>query len=190
MALSGGKGNSRADTSSSSTTVTETTNNVDNRVTVTDFGAVSAGADIAHEALDSLAAALRSNENVTRDALSVTGDTARLASNLSEATTRAGLDFGRDAIDTVTRLNSDSLELLGGLVGKTIDASRTLARDNADANSRTVADAITGFRQLAVQTSESTDDKIARVAGYAFAAIAAALVLPGIFKGGSKTVVQ
>lgn len=92
------------------------------------------------------------------------------------------------ALDTVARVNSDSLDLLGGLVSESIDASRTLARDSADANSRTVADALSGFSTLAQRSAESTDDKMSRVIGYALAAVVAALVLPSLFKGAKATV--
>lgn len=164
-------------------------------VVQTDQGALAAGADVARRAIDFTGdliaqsrdalnrgfdfgeSALSSGERVARAALDSNGD----------ANARA-LDFGGDAISAIQRVNSDSLSLLGGLVSESIDASRTLARDSADANSRTVSDAIAGFGALAKQSTASTDDRVAKVAGYAVLAIVAAVVLPQLFKGGGKAV--
>src|SRR5689334_13612899 len=85
MSLSGGKGNSRANTESSSTTVNETTNNVDNsvRVLATDFGSVQAGTDVARDALsansDVAQTAINAGSDLARDALSFSGDAARIS---------------------------------------------------------------------------------------------------------------
>jgi hypothetical protein len=99
-----------------------------------------------------------------------------------------GLKLGGDALTTLERVNADSLTLLGGLVDKSIDASRTLARDSADSTAGLLQQAVEGFGSLARTTSEGESDKITRVVGFALAAVAAMVVLPAIFKGGGKGV--
>jgi hypothetical protein len=99
------------------------------------------------------------------------------------AANSAGLAFGESALNRVSQVQEGSLGLLAGLVDKSIDSSRTLARDSAEANAATVASAISGFGSLAKQTSASSDDRVTKVAGFALAALVAALVLPSLLKG-------
>jgi hypothetical protein len=163
---------------SSRTSISDSGNTSDNRDqsvndsgnVYSDFGAISAGRDLAESAL-SFASEAGSN-----------------ASGLAAASTNRALDFGADALTTVQRVNADSIELLGSLVGQTIDATKTLAREGAQANSTTLSDALGGFKQLAIQNSESDADKMTKVIGYALAAVVAALVLPAIFKSGGRAV--
>jgi hypothetical protein len=112
----------------------------------------------------------------------------------------AGVDAARSSVNTLAnsygqsltvleRVNADSLDLLGALANNAIDASKTIARDSASSSASFVEQAIAGFGELAQQTSESGDDKIARVVGFALAAIAAVIVLPAVFKGGGRAAV-
>ena len=112
----------------------------------------------------------------------------------------AGIGGARAAVDTLAnsygqsltvleRVNSDSLELLAGLASDSIDASKTLARDAAESSASFLDQAIAGFGELATQTSESGDDKMARVIGFALAAVAAVVVLPALFRSGGKAVI-
>jgi hypothetical protein len=89
----------------------------------------------------------------------------------AQAANAGALSFGRSALDNVARVNADSLSLLGGLITGAIDSSRTLARD-----------AIEGFGSLATRNSASTDDRVTKLAGFALAAVAAAFILPAIWK--------
>jgi hypothetical protein len=123
-----------------------------------------------------------------------TDETHNLSSYESHVTTdhgsvAAGRDVSLAGLSTVQRVNADSLELLAGLVDKTIDASKTITRDSAESHASFVDQAIAGFGALAKQTSESGDDKIIRVVGFALAAVAAAVVLPAMFKSGGKAVI-
>jgi hypothetical protein len=161
---SGGKGNSRARTTSSSTTNNETTNFVDNSVHTSDFGAVQAGTDVATRALE---------EN----------------SEVARASIGAGRDLAGSAFDTARDINDDSLKLLGGLVDKSIDASKTYARDSAEGFKGALTTALGGYEKLAVQNSASSDDRVTKVAGLALLAVAAVLILPALFKGGGRAVV-
>lgn len=107
----------------------------------------------------------------------------------SRASTTQALGFGSAALKSVTAANHDSLKLLTGLVSGALDNSKTLARDSIAASAASSKAAVTGFAALAKTTSESTDDRVGRVALYAFAALAAVFVLPALFKGGGKAVI-
>lgn len=95
----------------------------------------------------------------------------------------AGLNLGGQAIEATRQVNADSIELLSGLVSGALDNSKTMARDSIEASRQSTADAIAGFGSLAKATSASTDDRVGKVAMYAFAALAAVFVLPALFKG-------
>lgn len=100
----------------------------------------------------------------------------------------SGIATANSALTAFQKVNADSISMLSALATKSIDASQTLARDSADSSSGFLRDAISGFSTLAKQTSEGSDDKIARVVGFALAAVAAVVVLPALFKSGGKGV--
>jgi hypothetical protein len=87
------------------------------------------------------------------------------------------------SLDNAFAVNSNSLDVLKGLVSGALDNSVTLARDSIAANRAATDSAITGFGSLAQQTSASDGDRISKVAMYAFAALAAVFVLPALFRG-------
>jgi len=115
-------------------------------------------------------------------ALNVAGNIASGAYGLGSQ----ALGLGAKSLDAISAVNADSLTLLGGLVSGAIDNSRTMARDAIQAGSNTVSSAIAGFKSLAEQNSASSDDRVQKVALYAFLALAAVFVLPPLFKGGGK----
>lgn len=135
------------------------------------------------------AGAVRGGLDLAQTALSFANEAGANAAGLVQSGANRALQFGSDALTAVQRVNADSLSLLGGLVTQTIDASKTLAREGAQANASTLADALGGFQKLAVQNSETSDDKITRVIGFALAAVAAVVVLPALFKGGGRAVI-
>ena len=94
------------------------------------------------------------------------------------------LNLSGSSLQTVAKVNSDSLGLLAGLVSGAIDNSKTLTRDALASNKESVQQAISGFSTLAKQNSASSDDRVQTVALYAFAALAAVFVLPALFRGG------
>lgn len=154
---SSGKGNSASRSASSSTSTT--TYNVDNSVRTSDFGAIGGAVEIAKEALQLGGVAVdRSSELAGR-----------------------GLNFARD-------VNADSLDFASDVSANAINR----IADFAELGQATVIDAAGGIfdralnsiGNLAMQTSASTDDRVAKVAVYAILAAAAALVLPAVFKRG------
>lgn len=108
---------------------------------------------------------------------------------LARKATSGALDFGTNAVDQIARLNSNSLDLFAELTQGAFDSARSLARDSMDANARATTAAVEGFGALAKQSSESTDDKVSKVAAYGLVAIAAILILPALFRGGGKAVI-
>jgi hypothetical protein len=201
MALSTGKGSSNARTrsDSQSTTNTTTVNNVDNRVFQSDFGAIEAASGIAGNALALSESALRATGDATERAFSfgndalnssldAAGGLATRAFDFSRDAVSGALGFGADAVSSIERVNADSIDFLGALVSNSIDASKTIAREGAQANQSVLADALGGFQKLAVQNSETDSDKMTKVIGLALAAVVAVLVLPKLLGGKAVTV--
>jgi hypothetical protein len=145
--------------SSSSTSSTSIANSGNTTTTLSDAGAISAGLELG-----------RAGIGAARDA-------GALAAN----------SYG-ESLTVLERINADSLELLGGLANNAIDASRTLARDSAEAGSNVLEQALGGLSSLAKQNSQSADDRLTKIVGIALAAIAAVVVLPVLFKSGGKAV--
>lgn len=147
-------------------------NSNNNHITLTDDGAVSAAHDIGVEALrmgsDTVDASLdfagRATETVARsneNALSFGRDAiAEIA------------DFGGAAIGEVSRANKSVLDFASDLYHESVVAQENLTQNN-----------LSGLTALAQQTSSSADDRVGKVAGYAFLAIAAVFVLPALLKG-------
>jgi hypothetical protein len=79
--------------------------------------------------------------------------------------------------------NSNSLRVLSGLVTGALDNSVTLARDSINANKAATDQVISGFGSLAQQNASTSDDRVSKVALYAFAALAAIFVLPALLRG-------
>ena len=158
-------GNSRSSTTQEQTTYNDTRNLQDNEgltvgensgsisVSTTDFGAVDAATDVSREALDL-------GRSAVDGAYDFAGRGMDNAFDFARGTNRDAMDFAGDALGTVA-----------GLADMTRESSREL-----------VGDTIAGFKSLAMQTSASTDDRVAKIAMYAFAAVAALVILPQIFK--------
>lgn len=203
---SGGKGNSRATTSSQSNTTNEqtTVNQVDNRVfdlsgdgallvsgaganiTTTDHGAISAATDISRAALDIGRSAFQSGADVAIAGLDN-------ALSLADASSERVARFASDALDANSALASETLASQSGLAGSAIDAvsdatsgvldfAAGLFGDALGAQKQLTDQNLTGLTALAKQTSASADDRVQNVALYAFIAVAAILILPRIFK--------
>lgn len=152
---SSGKGNSTNRSASSSSS--STTYNVDNSVRTSDFGAIAGAVEISKEALQ------------------LGGD----AVNRSTELAGRGLDFAQD-------VNADSLDFASDLTGTALERIADLAESGQsgviDAAGSLFDRAVSSISDLAMQTSQSTDDRVAKVAVYAFLAAAAAVVLPAVFK--------
>lgn len=189
---SGGKGNSRAQTSSTTNNTQQTTNAVDNRV----FG---------EGAITLEGTGNTVNTTVTDfDALRTAGEISSDAIALGREGIISGFDFAGRGLDTaigaVRETSKDAMDFAEFLSGRSLDTVTGLADsygsgladttreafDFADRGLTTIAslvgDAVGGFGELAMQTSASTDDRVGKVAMYAFIAVAAVIVLPQLFK--------
>jgi hypothetical protein len=100
----------------------------------------------------------------------------------------AGIAASSSALSSVDKINADSLKLLGGLVDKSIDASRTATRDAAANNAGFLDQALAGFKGLATQSSQSSDDRITKLVGMGLVALVLVVALPAVFKSGGKAV--
>lgn len=145
-----------------------------NTIVQTDQGAIESAARTARESLAFAGGALG-------DVLGYASSVGAQSIGAAQAANAAGLSFGASAVKSIADSNSNALSLFANVVGQSIDASRGLARDAADANAAATKEAIAGFSSLAKQTSASSDDRVSKVAGYALAAVAAAIILPAIF---------
>jgi hypothetical protein len=127
--------------------------------------------------------AIEANADTAQQALNFAGDTVRGTFGFARDVNRDSLEFGSDALGRVAQAGADtlsfgrsalesSLDFAGDLVGQAIKAQADLTADN-----------LQGLGNLAKQTSASADDRVSKVALYAFAAIAAVFVLPAIFRG-------
>lgn len=200
---SGGKGNSRANTASTTNNTQNTTNTVDNRVfgegsvtlegsgntvnqTTTDFDAlrtageissdaialgregIVSGLDFAGRGLDSAINAVRDTSRDSMDfAEFLSGRSLDSVSGLADSAISQVAGTSREAFDFADR----SLSTVAGLAGDV----GTFAKD-------LVSDTVAGFKDLTMQTSASTDDRVAKVALYAVIAVVVVIVLPQLFK--------
>ena len=122
------------------------------------------------------------------------------SSTTDQGAVAAGRDLGLGALDassklantslsTLAKQNSDSLALFSGLVDKTLDNSKTAMRDASASSQDFLDQALAGFKGLAVQSSQSSDDRITKLVAYGLVAIVLLVVAPAIFKSGSKAVI-
>lgn len=122
MSLSGGKGNSKANTQSSSSTTNTNITNVDNRVYTSDMGALTAAENIATASLDNNAAAFAGARQSITDAIA------------------DALGFGRDALTLADRTTSRSVDALSAGLSDSLtfaDRQNTRVADTALESSTT-----------------------------------------------------
>lgn len=125
---------------------------------------------------------IESNERVASDAISATsGLVDRLAQSHSQSLDIVAGTTG-DALDKLAQSNTENLGALGNLVGKLFDFAGD-AIDQASESAQDLAgQSIAGNQSLAKTTSESADDRVARIGLYGFAAIAAIFVAQAFIK--------
>lgn len=156
------------------------------QITTTDHGAIAGALDVGIEALrlggdvvsDGMSLAGRgfdAAEDMTRATLDSNIAVTREALRFSEGAVGDALGFGRDALDLTGATTRDALQRITEFGDLALEGSLAFARDLTDAN-------LTGLTALAQQTSASADDRVTKTAMYAFAAVAAIMVLPAIFK--------
>lgn len=147
-----------------------------NAITTTDFGAIETAGEVSREALE----LGRSGLNIGADlagrgldnAFAFGSDTVSDAFSFGTRSLDSVTDFADSALQTNVGVTRDALDFAGEAGAGVLDFARSL-----------VGDTVTGLKDLSMQTSASTDDRVAKVALYAFVAVAAAIVLPQLFKG-------
>jgi hypothetical protein len=134
-------------------------------LTQTDFGAVEGGIEVSRAALDlgrdSLGIGADPAGRGLDRAYEFSGDTAKIAYDFSSDTNKQAYDFAGGALSAVTDFADSTRMETSSLFKQSLGS---------------IAD-------LAMQTSASTDDRVAKVATYAVLAVVAAMVLPAIFRG-------
>lgn len=195
--MSGGKGNSRANTSSNATNTQTTTNNVDNSVHTSDMGAIAAAfehgqaaLDLGRDSLDTAANfAGRAGDQagaVASQSLANSRDALRDSLDFGDAVLQRFAEFGDTALASYEGISSDALNRVTESSRGAFDFARDLFGAANDATSRLAADNLSGLTSLAQQTSASSDDRVTKIALYALVAVAAVFILPRIFgKGGA-----
>ena len=175
MALSGGKGNSKANTQSSSSTVNTTTTNVDNRIYTSDAGALTAATDIATTALRSNAAALDTATALIGDSVSSSltladRSGARVADvalgSLSDSLTFADRQNTRVA-DTATSSLIYGEEIFGKageLVSHAFQDAFDLAGGVLKEGQVQLGNTVTNLNAIAREQSTSTDERVQDIA--------------------------
>jgi len=99
--------------------------------------------------------------------------------------TRDAIELGNETvgrgIDLADRVTGDTFAFAGDAIERIADFAETGQQTVVDAVSNAFKGAVSSIGELAMQTSASTDDRVAKVAIYAFSAAAAALILPRVF---------
>lgn len=131
-------------------------------VTSSDYGAIDRAADISSDAIDLGRRAIDANNDVSYAAITSAASSAEHASDRVER-------FAGDALAQNSNLIGDALDFAAGL----FDQATGSVQKAVDTN-------ISGLQSLAKQTSSSADDRVTKVAMYAFLALGAAFVLPAI----------
>lgn len=159
---SGGKGNSKSNTSNQATTTNtqETNTYTDNRVyqTLSDSGAISAATDISGAAIALGNEAIASNSDVSIRGLDAAQD--MYASSLS---------YAGNSVDS-------AYEFASGVFESALTAQQKLV-DQSQAGNASLA------QQVSQSATQSVNEGVQKVALYALAAVAAILVLPAFARG-------
>jgi hypothetical protein len=145
-----------------------------NQVTTTDFGAIQAAGELGYEALRMGNDALRTGADLAGRGLDNAFDFGR--STVSDAFT-----FGTRSLDSVTAFADEALATNAGVSRDALDFASEVGGGVLDFARNLVGDTVSGLQSLSMQTSQSSDDRVAKIALYAFVAVAAVLVLPKMF---------
>jgi len=161
-------------------------------VVTTDQGALATALDISRAATDLGRAGIESGEQVATAGLDVVNN----AIGSADQSAARVAQFAYDALDANSSLAKATLDSQSDVAGralnavsdagsKVLDFAAQLFEDATSAQSNLTDQNLQGLTTLAKQTSASADDRVQKVALYAFVAIAAVLVLPRLFKGGA-----
>lgn len=155
-----------------------------NQITTTDYGALQMAGEIGYEALRMGSENLRTGADLAGRGLDAAFDFGR-------STVGSAFDFGSDAfafgtrsLDSVTGFADSALQSNVGVSRDALDFASEVGGGVLDFAKGLVGDTVKGLQDLSMQTSSTSDDRVAKIAMYAFAAVAAAVVLPKIFSKG------
>jgi hypothetical protein len=158
-------------------------------LTTTDFDAVSMAGELGTQAIDlgrrsvdnvvdfagrGVDSIVGATRDVNRDSLDFAGQALDTVADFADSGRRDSLDFATGALDKSFNFAGQSLEAATQFATDAGGSVLDFARDM-------VGNTVSGFKELTMQTSASTDDRVAKVALYAFAAVAASVVLPKLF---------
>jgi hypothetical protein len=151
--MSGGSGKGNSQNKSQSESNSVSTYNIDNSVRTSDFGAVSGAVEISKEAL-----------GLGREAL------------------QTGASAWRTAADLARDVNSDSLDFAGNTLEYLASSAESTQKSLLDGARDLFKGSVASISELAMQTSATGDDRVAKVATFAVLAVAAAMILPAVFR--------
>jgi hypothetical protein len=149
----GMSGKGNSRSQSAATSNSTTTYDIDNSVHTSDFGAIGGAVEISKEAL-----------GLGRDALAT-----------GEASWRVAADLARD-------VTGDSIDFAGNTLEYLADRAESSQRNLFDGARDLFEGSVSSISELAMQTSATGDDRVAKVATYAVMAVAAAMILPAVFR--------
>lgn len=167
-----------------------------NRVTSTDYGAIDAAGNFANAALDVGLEALRMGSDNLDRSLSFAGratdaivDVNRGAFDFGSSVVSDALSSQRDAVREISQFggvaigevagaNREALNAVLDAGSGVLDFARDIFSSSAQGQANLAQQNLTGLTALAKQTSESGDDRVTRVAMYAFLAVAAVFIIP------------
>lgn len=159
-----------------------------NSIMTTDFGAIERAGEVSTAALD----LGRDSLNIGADlagrgldnAFAFGSDTVAGAFNFGRDVAADGFSFGTRSLDTVADFADSALNTNADLARDSLSFASEVGGGVLDFARSLVGDTVSGLQTLSMQTSSSSDDRVAKIAMYAFVAVAAAVVLPKIFGKG------
>lgn len=159
-----------------------------NAITTTDFGAIERAGEVSRAALDLGRDSLHIGADLAGrgldNAFAFGSDTVAGAFNFGRDVASDGFSFGTRSLDTVADFADSSLSVNAGLARDSLDFARDVGGGVLDFAKGLVGDTVSGLQSLSMQTSSTSDDRVAKIATYAFIAVAALVVLPKLFSKG------
>lgn len=156
-----------------------------NQITTTDYGALQAAGELGYEALRMGNESLRTGADLAGRGLDNAFDFGRStvmdAFDFGGKTASDAFAFGTRSLDSVTAFADEALQTNAGVSRDALDFASEVGGGVLDFARGLVGDTVSGLQSLSMQTSQSSDDRVAKIALYAFVAVAAVLVLPKMF---------
>ena len=170
-----GKGNSKAKTTSTSST--STVNNIDNRVYATDQGAVEKAFDFAEgntEAiLTTVLEAFDFADARSSEALGFASDASGQALDFADAASERQSESFRDAFEFGRETQAGAAEFVSNLFTASLDAVTGVVSEGQLQLGNTVSN----LNAIARQQSTSTDERVAGIAQYAILGVGAVVAI-------------